>query len=146
YIITNNEERRQAFEDFARIQGFNALNTMGNLALEAAYKHGDEWLDELMNVLEDHKRYVMDTFNKYAPELTVVDAEGTYLLWIDCSQLNMSADEIHDFMIKKAKVGLNPGIDYGEAGAQFMRMNIACPRTTLEQGVQQIVQAIQDIR
>src|SRR5690625_292540 len=146
YIITNNDMRRQAFEEFAKKQGFLSLNTMGNLALEAAYNHGEAWLDELMDVLDDHKKYVIDTFSEQAPELTVIDAEGTYLLWIDCSQLKMSADEIHNFMIKKAKVGLNPGIDYGEAGAQFMRMNIACPRATLEQGVKQIVQAVQKRR
>lgn len=146
YIITNNDMRRQAFEEFAKKQGFLSLNTMGNLALEAAYNHGEAWLDELMDVLDDHKKYVIDTFSEQAPELTVIDAEGTYLLWIDCSQLKMSADEIHNFMIKKAKVGLNPGIDYGEAGAQFMRMNIACPRATLEQGVKQIVQAVQNRR
>jgi len=145
YAIINNEERRQAFEDFASKQGFHSLNTMGNIALEAAYKHGDKWLDELMEVLDSHKKYVIDQFNEHIPEITVIDAEGTYLLWIDFSYLGLDDEKLHKFLIEKANVGLNPGIDYGKAGSQFMRMNIACPRETLEKAVQQIIDAIKSL-
>lgn len=142
YAIINDQKRRKKFEDFAKKQGFHSLNTMGNIALEAAYKYGDKWLDELIEVLNSHKKYVIDTFKEHIPKIRVVDAEGTYLLWIDFSQLGLDADELQKFLIKKAKVGLNPGIDYGNAGEQFMRMNIACPRQILEQAVNQIIEAV----
>ncbi|ASN04894.1 MalY/PatB family protein [Virgibacillus necropolis] len=142
YIITTDEEKRTILTDQLESQGHHMLNTMGNVALESAYLHGDEWLDELRNVLQDHKNYVADMFHQHTNELKVIDSEGTYLLWIDCSGLDLDDKSLNSFMIEKAKVGLNTGIEYGEEGKQFMRMNIACPRDTLEDGVKRIIEAV----
>ncbi|AUJ25899.1 MalY/PatB family protein [Virgibacillus dokdonensis] len=144
YIITPNQERRKKIEAHLSKQGVHGLNIMGNTALEAAYLHGDSWLDELREVLLSHKQYVEEMLETHIPEITVTHSEGTYLLWIDCSALNMDPKELREFMIHKAKVGLNTGKDYGEEGSTFMRMNIACPKATLEEGVRRIIQAIQN--
>ncbi|WP_121639425.1 MalY/PatB family protein [Virgibacillus sp. Bac330] len=144
YIITPNQERRKKIEAQLSKQGVHGLNIMGNTALEAAYLYGDSWLDELREVLLSHKQYVEEMLKTHIPEITVTHSEGTYLLWIDCSALNMDPKELREFMIHKAKVGLNTGKDYGKEGSTFMRMNIACPRATLEEGVRRIIQAIQN--
>lgn len=144
YIVTENEEMRQTLDEYLQKQGVNSLNTMGNTALEAAYSHGEPWLDKLLVVLEEHKDYVTHMFHEHTQELFVIEAEGTYLLWIDCSRLEMDDEELQKFMIKQAKVGLNPGIAYGKGGEQFMRMNIACPKSLLEKGVNQIISAIKN--
>ncbi|NBJ69270.1 MULTISPECIES: PatB family C-S lyase [Clostridia] len=146
YVITANKELREKLNDQLSKQGVHGLNTMGNTALEAAYMHGDHWLDELRQVLKSHKEYVQKMFQAQIPYITVTNSEGTYLLWIDCSTLKMEPDALRKFMIQEARVGLNTGNDYGEEGSSFMRMNIACPRVTLEEGVDRIIQAIQNIK
>lgn len=146
YIVTKNEDLRLKLKDLLGKQGFHFLNTMANAAIEAAYNHGEAWLDELMYVIEDNKNYVRDMFAKNTPELKVIEPEGTYLLWIDCSGLNMNSKELKKFMIEKAKVGLNAGVEYGEEGSQFMRMNLGCPKATVEEGVKRIVGAVAELR
>lgn len=147
YVITANKENRKKLDKAFNKQGFhNSLNLMGNTAMEAAYLHGEAWLDELVALLESHANYVAEMFDKYASELKVVKSEGTYLLWIDCSALNMDSKELKKFMIEKAKVGLNAGVDYGEEGEQYMRMNIACQKATLEDGVKRIIDAVTSTR
>ncbi|WP_067725690.1 MalY/PatB family protein [Oceanobacillus damuensis] len=146
YVITANKDKRKQLDAAFNRQGFhNMLNMMGNTALEAAYTYGEAWLDELVALLENHANYVTEMFAKYAPQLKVVETEGTYLLWVDCSELGMDSKELKKFMVEKAKVGLNTGAEYGEEGEQFMRINIACPRATLEEGVNRIVEAVRSL-
>ena len=144
YVITENDRLRRMLDNHLQKQGVNSLNTMGNTALEAAYMHGEPWLEKLLVTLEEHQDYVTKMFSEQTNELTVIQAEGTYLLWIDCSRLQMDAKALQKFMIEQAKVGLNPGAAYGKEGDQFMRMNIACPREILEKGVQQIITAVNE--
>ncbi|WP_337018595.1 MalY/PatB family protein [Oceanobacillus massiliensis] len=145
YVITPNKDNREKLDNIFNKQGFhNMLNTMGNTALEAAYTHGEAWLDELVTILDSHASYVKEIFEKNT-KLKVIHAEGTYLLWIDCSALEMDSKELKKFMIEKGRVGLNAGVDYGEEGEHFMRINIACPRATLEEGVNRIIKAVNSI-
>lgn len=145
YVITSDDEKRKALDISFNKQGFNnSLNTMGNIAMEAAYTYGGPWLNELMELMESHYHYVKESFEKHAPELKVVNSEGTYLLWIDCSALGLSAADLRTFFVKEAKVGLNAGIDYGEEAEQFMRMNIGCPRATLEEAVERMISAVKN--
>ncbi len=141
YAVTSNNEIRKKLDEQFTIQGFHGLNTMGNTALEAAYNNGEEWLDGLREILYSHYQYVKKELETHT-DLVVAHAEGTYLVWIDCSSLNMNAKEIQKFFNEQAKVGLNAGAGYGEEGEKFMRMNIACPRETLEDGVNRIISAI----
>lgn len=143
FVVTSNDEIRKNLDNEYNKQGFhNSLNTMGNIAMEAAYTHGAEWLDELTHLLESHYQYVADNLRKHAPELKVIKPEGTYLLWIDCSALDLDAKELQEFFVKEAKVGLNAGVDYGEEAEQFMRMNIGCPRSVLEEAVKRMIDAV----
>ncbi|MGP4108955.1 MalY/PatB family protein [Virgibacillus sp. L01] len=142
YVITTDKEKRDALNKQLNSQGHHMLNTMGNTAMEAAYLHGEEWLDELRNVLKEHQEYVTKMFQENTNVLEVIRSEGTYLLWIDCSAMEMDSKQLKKFMIENAKVGLNTGTDYGEEGKTFMRMNIACPRETLEEGVKRIINAV----
>lgn len=143
YIITTNAKKRVKLNQELAQQGVGMLNTIGVIALEAAYKDGEAWLDELIDVLAENKAYVKTTLETETNgKLKVIDSEGTYLLWIDCEALNFDATALADFMIKEAKVGLNAGASYGDDGKQFMRINIACPKELLEEGVNRIVQAV----
>ncbi|GGK05172.1 cystathionine beta-lyase [Lentibacillus kapialis] len=141
YIITSDEKTRETLNAQLLKQGHNMLNTMGNTALEAAYRYGEEWLDELREVLQEHKDYVIRMLEEHTDVFSVTRPEGTYLLWINCSKLQLDSKGLKTFMNETAKVGLNAGIDYGDEGELFMRMNIACPRETLEEGVKRLIDA-----
>lgn len=140
YIITADNNKRNILNAQLEKQGHGMLNTMGNVAIDAAYNHGESWLEELNDLLDSHKRYVKDMLEKYT-QIKVTRTEGTYLLWLDCSALGMDSNHLRTFMIQKAKVGLNPGSEYGDEGDQFMRMNIACPRAILDEGVKRMIAA-----
>ena len=147
YMITTDKEKRIVINRELAQQGFSMLNTMGVIALEAAYENGEAWLVELMKVLEENKRYTINRLEKETNGiLKVIDSEATYLLWIDCRKLELADTELQRFMIEKAKVGLNPGSSYGKDGKQFMRINIACPKATLQEGIDRIVQAVHQIK
>ncbi|UJL45148.1 pyridoxal phosphate-dependent aminotransferase [Virgibacillus sp. NKC19-16] len=141
YVITTSKDKRVTFNELLSKQGHGMLNTMGNTALEAAYVHGEAWLEELMTVIKANQEYVTEMLEEYT-DLKVIRSEGTYLLWIDCSTLNLDKNDLNKFMIEKAKVGLNTGASYGEDGGNFMRMNIACPKATVEEGVKRIIDAV----
>lgn len=144
YIVTTNQKNRNQIDTYINLQGLSALNTMGSVALQAAYTNGESWFQQLIEVLEGQRDYVIDMFEQHAPELKVIHSEGTYLLWIDCSELHMDPKTLNRFMIDQAKIGLSPGIDYGIEGASFMRINIACPKETLVDGVNRIIQAVKN--
>lgn len=142
YMIISDKEKRDKAVKQLNKQGASSLNTLAITALEAAYTQGESWLNELLVVLEEHKQYVEHMLETKTDELKVVRSEGTYLLWIDCRGLEMNDESLHEFMVKEAKVGLNQGIGYGEEGKQFMRINIACPKETLEDGINRIITAV----
>ncbi len=145
YVIAADAEKRKKLKNQFLKSGYNGLlNTMANTALEAAYTYGKPWLEELMQLLESHKNYVTEQLEEET-NIKVTRSEGTYLLWLNCTGLGLSGKELKQFMIEKAKVGLNAGLDYGEEGEQYMRMNIACPRATLEEGVNRIIDAVKNI-
>lgn len=145
YVIAANAEKRKKLKNQFLKSGYNGLlNTMANTALEAAYTYGKPWLEELMQLLESHKNYVTEQLEAET-NLKVTRSEGTYLLWLNCTGLGLSGKELKQFMIEKARVGLNAGLDYGDEGEQYMRMNIACPRATLEEGVNRIIDAVKNI-
>ncbi|WP_281976040.1 MalY/PatB family protein [Halobacillus litoralis] len=142
YVVTADASIKKKLDKQFHNQGMMMLNTLGITAMEAAYEHGEEWLEELNEVLESHRDYVMERIHSETSLLKVFPAEGTYLLWIDCRGLQMNQKELKSFMQKKAKVGLNDGVSFGDEGKGFMRLNIAAPKSTLEEGVSRIIDAV----
>src|SRR5699024_640395 len=144
-VIADQKKRNMTAKQMGT-QGFNMLNTMGAIALNAAYESGLPSLEELLSVMERNKDSANSRLQKATDNrLNVIDSEGTYLLWIDCSQLNVTDNELQNFMVNRAKVGLNRGSSYGTPGEQFMRLNLACPKHTLEEGINRIVEAIHQL-
>ena len=120
-------------------------NAFGFIALEAAYRDGDEWLEQLLDYLQGNLEFLVEYFEKRIPRIKVIRPEGTYLVWLDCRELGMDALTLKNFMNRKAKVGLDHGYLFGPSGAGFERLNIACPRTTLEDGLRRIERAVNSL-
>ncbi|MCE7741225.1 MAG: pyridoxal phosphate-dependent aminotransferase [Candidatus Heimdallarchaeota archaeon] len=142
-IIISNEKLRERFTN--AISGQNSLslpNAFSIVATIAAYSEGDEWLDQVMDYVEDNFRFLKGYLEEYLPDIEMVKPEGTYLAWLDFSTLGMTDDERKDFMLTKAKVALDSGIMFGSGGEGFERINVACPRIILEECMNWIYKAI----
>src|SRR5699024_5954964 len=117
YIVTPNTEKRVKLQNELNLLGFSMLNTFGTIGLKAAYEGAEDWLDEVLVYLDKNRQFVIDTLEKETDnKLQIVRSEGTYLLWIDCSTLQMDAKQLESFFINEARVGLNAGVAYGDAG------------------------------
>jgi len=107
-------------------------------ALIAAYNEGEEWLEELKKYLYGNYLYLKDFFEKYLPKFPIFPLEATYLVWIDCSVLNRSSTAIAKMLLEKEDLWINAGTMYGAGGENFIRMNIACTRELLAEGLRRI--------
>lgn len=116
------------------------------VAFEAAYNKGEEWLEELLIHLDGNMDYVINFVKERIPEVKVRKPEGTYLMWLDFSELGMTKEELSKFMQEKAKIALDDGFWFGGNGAGYERMNIACPRYMVEEGMTRIEKAIKEWR
>lgn len=114
------------------------VNPFGVEALMAAYNDGEEWLEALLHYLSWNYRSLKNFFNEHLPEFPVTKLEGTYLVWVDCRALNRSSKEIADLLLARQKLWVNEGSMYGEAGEGFIRINIACPRQVLMDGLNRL--------
>ena len=120
-------------------------NLFGYIAMEAAYKYGDEWLEQVLDYLQENLNYLKNYFLKNIPRIKVIDPEGTYLIWLDCHDLDMDNNVLRSFMRENAKVGLEDGFIFGESGSGFMRMNIACPRSVVEKALERLKTAVDEL-
>lgn len=119
----------------------SASNPFSIAAFEAAYCEGEEWLEALLIYLRDTRDCVTTFLTEQLPKIKVIEAEGTYLLWLDCRAMNMTDAQLKHFFIHAAGVGMNPGIQFGKEGSGFMRLNIGAPRKTILSIMQRIKQA-----
>ena len=141
-IIIPNKEIRSMFNNTLGTLEVDGGNIFGTIALEAAYNHGEEWLEELLTYLEGNLDYLMKYFEDRIPRIKPVRPDASYLIWLDCSEEGVEGKELVDFLVNEAKVGVNPGFKFGESGRTFVRLNIGCPRSTLEEGLRRIEEAV----
>ena len=141
-IISADTNIRMRIEKAINVNEVCDVNPFGIEALMAAYNNSEEWLDKLNHYLFANYNYLKNYFKEHLPQFPVIRLEGTYLAWIDCSVLKLSSKEIVKTLLKRGKIRMNEGSLYGEAGDHFIRINIACPRQTLIDGLNRIRRAL----
>ncbi len=141
-IIIPDEEKREKFNAYMGKLGLFAPSPFGITAVEAAYNHGEEWLDELMDYLQGNLSYLTKFIDERLPQIDVIEPEGTYLVWLDFNKLDMSHEELEQFVQDEARLALDEGYIFGESGKGFERINIACPRLVLQEGLERLEKAI----
>ncbi|MGN7393111.1 MalY/PatB family protein [Peribacillus frigoritolerans] len=141
-IIIPNRQLRDRFNQELHTLSIGSPNIFGAVALEAAYRYGEEWLDQVLDYLQGNLEYSLSYFRKNIPEINVIQPEGTYLVWLDCRELRFSDKELNDFMLQSARVAMNQGQIFGKEGEGFMRLNIACPRSMLQNALSGIENAV----
>lgn len=117
-------------------------NSFAITATIAAFNQGEAWLEELRKYIGENKRIVAQFVQEKLPELTVVSSEATYLLWIDCSKICQNSVELVNYLRQETGLYLSDGYEYGVNGMQFVRMNVACPKARLEDGLNRLYNGI----
>ncbi len=145
-VIISNSEKRKRFKEVIESLHLGMGNLFGMEASIAAYNHGEEWLDALLEYIRGNVDYARTFLAEKMPEVTLSPVEATYLLWLDFRRTGMGAEELKQFMTEEAKVGGNDGAMYGPGGEGFVRLNVACPRKIVEEAFERIYKALKKQR
>jgi cystathionine beta-lyase len=140
-IIIQNEAMRDKFR-VTQERIHLSPNIFGMVATQAAYSHGDDWLEQALSYIKQNAGVVERAFRERLPEVKVSPLESTYLMWLDIRGLGLADDEVGKILVEKAGVGLSPGKMFGPGGEGFQRMNIGCPRSILEEATERIINAL----
>lgn len=141
-MIATDEDVRAKLEQNAQAHGQMSLSPFAATALKTAYEEGGPWLKELLEIVSSNMDYVIQEIEEAVPGISINKPHGTYLLWIDYRKTGLSEREIMDKLINKGKLALEPGSKYGETGVGFLRMNVACPLSTVKDGVNRFITAL----
>jgi cystathionine beta-lyase len=143
-VIATKPELKQGYERVLDAVHVGGGSLFGQVAFEAAYTHGDAWLEQLILYLEKNFLFMKDFLSQSIPGASVSPLEATYLAWMDLSFLGKNEKELKRFMIEEASLGLNDGPMFGPGGTHHQRMNIATSRRMLERGLKQLAEAAGD--
>lgn len=144
-IVCRDAEVRNRIDRAININEVCDVNPFGVIALQAAYSdEGYEWLTQLRAYISNNYDLLLERFARELPKCKVMRMEGTYLAWIDCSELHISSDEIEEMLMHENKVWVNAGSMYGTEGAAFIRINMACTSELLNEGITRIVNGLGD--
>ncbi len=144
-IFIPNETLREKLRHALNASGYSQLNAAGIIAAEAAYRDGGVWYDAVKEYLQKNIAYMKHFLESRLPQLKMIEPEGTYLVWVDCRALGLSAEELDELILHKAKLWLDSGAIFGTTGQGFQRFNIACPRATLTKALEQLEQAVKSV-
>lgn len=143
-IFIENESMRQKFRATIDHAGYSQPNALGMFAAQAAYEKGLPWLEALRDYLEQNYQKTKAFLAQHLPKVTLIEPEGTYLLWLDFRAYGLSAKELDHLIVHEANLWLDSGHIFGKDGEGFERLNIACPWATLEQGLKQLARTFKN--
>jgi len=141
YIIPN-QEHKNKFAGYLEALEVNAGNIFAYHTTVACYEKGEDWRIAMLDYVQGNIDYVVNYLKEHLPQIKPMIPDASFLLWLDCEQLGMESDELHQFFVQKAGLGLNKGTIFGPGGEYHLRMNVACPRKVLEQAMTQLKNAL----
>ncbi len=141
-IFIPNSDLRKRFRKQLDAAGISQLGVMGLIACETAYSKGEEWYLTMLEYVRGNIAFVKKYVAQNLPGVTMTEHEGTYLVWLDFSGTGLSDAEIEDRIVHKAKLWLDGGTMFGESGKGFQRINVACPRSMLEEAMERLKEAL----
>lgn len=141
-IFIPNQDLRRRFQKQIQASGYSQLNTLGLVACEAAYRYGAEWYGEMMRYLQGNLAFFREFSKTRLPRISLIEPEGTYLLWLDFRKLGLGAADLEHLIVNRAGLWLDGGEMFGNAGAGFQRVNIATNRKTLALAIEKLERAL----
>ncbi len=142
-LVIADAERRAAFDRTLHSHGILGASVFGAVALEAAYNHGEEWLEQALAYIQGNLEFLQSFVAAHLPQITVAPLEGTYLAWLDCRRLGLDRQALKRLMLDEARVYFDEGYMFGDEGEGFERVNIACPRSILAEALDRIRAAVE---
>lgn len=139
-LIMNPDLREKLDQEISRVH-VSTPNAFAMAAYLAAYNESEDYLDQMVAYLQKNRDFLAAWLQEHTPKIKLIPSEGTYLMWLDCTELGIGGDDLHGFFLNEARVALNKGEIFGSEGRFFVRMNIACPRSMLEKALGQIEEA-----
>ena len=140
-ILIPGTQLREAWERELQQISFHAPNSLGLAACEAAYREGGPWLEACKAYMHENLRYVREFLEEKLPKIRLVEPEGTYFAWLDCTGLGLSKEELDELIIQEARLWLDTGSLFGQCAAQFQRVVLACPRSVIVRAMEQLYRA-----
>ena len=138
YVIIENEEIRHRFKTFMEASEFNEGHLFAYLSVAAAYSHGTEWLDQVVAYIKGNIDFTESYLKENVPAIKMIRPQASYLIFLDCRELGLTQKELNQLFVEDAHLALNTGTTFSKEGEGFMRLNIACPRATLVQALEQL--------
>ena len=142
FAVVENENIRKKYFDYLLARQLNEGTIFGYLAAQYAYECGSEWLEQVLEYIQKNIDFVDSFLQEHIPQIKIIKPEASFLIWLDCRDLNLSQPELESFFIHKAKLGLNSGTMFGKEGEGFMRLNVGCPLITLEKALDNLKKAV----
>ncbi|MDX1295566.1 MAG: PatB family C-S lyase [Sulfurimonadaceae bacterium] len=138
------EDLRERFDHVYESIHFAQGTVFGHAGFEAAYRHGEDWLEALLEHLSENIEKIQALVSKYPEKLKMIRPEGTYLVWLDCTGMGLGGRALRNFFIEEARLGLSPGTSFGKEGFGFMRMNVAVPVATMDEAIRRLERALKE--
>jgi len=140
-VFIANERLRRTFQAQSERNGSFLINTMGTAACEAAYRHGEPWADAMLKYVRGNQEHFARRVKELRLPVTVTPTNALYLAWVDFRQLEMPSAKLHDFLLREARLWLDHGSKFGVEGEGFMRINLACPRSVVDEALDRLAEA-----
>jgi cystathionine beta-lyase len=142
-LFIPNPRLKKRLRDEINATGYSQLNAVGLVASETAYRYGEQWYQGVLKYIQGNIEFTKNYLEDNIPQIQMIEPEGTYLVWLDFSDLHLSAEAQEELVVKKAGLWLDSGAIFGDAGKGFERINVACPRRTLEMALVKLKDAIE---
>lgn len=141
-LIPDSSLRQRFLQQMKEADGLGSTSIFGLVATISAYEKESNWVSELNQYIDDNIAFVTAYLKQHHPEISVTKSEATYLMWLDCSQVPFSMEQLQQRMIKRGKVAIMSGEVYGETSRNFLRLNVGCPRKKLEEGLRRLTESL----
>jgi len=141
-VISSNPQLRKRYQESQKRICTGIANALSTVATEAAYRHGESWLQQVLEYIRGNYEFLTAFLEQRLPAARVVPLEGTYLAWVDLRALGLSDEQLKERILRQARVWLDDGPMFGSGGQGFQRINLACPRSTLEQALEAMVRVL----
>ncbi len=142
YAIVVDEELRNRFQTFMEAGEFSEGHLFAYIGTAAAYMHGEEWLEQMLDYIQGNIDFTDNYLKTYIPQIKMIRPQASYLVFLDCRALHLNQEDLTILFSDKAHLALNDGRMFGKPGEGFMRLNIGCPRSVLEQALRQLAEAL----
>lgn len=146
WCVIKNPALREPFFAWLETNEMCSPNFLAMTATEAAYRHGGEWLDQCLDYIEGNVDFVIDYCKEHIPGVRAIKPQASYLVWLDCRGLGIEHEQVVDLFVNNARLALNEGSMFGEAGKCYMRFNVASSRSVIEQAMKQLEQAVKSLK